>query len=77
MYGSDLLGVYDIQDPIRNCLEDIILRLFSSFAKTFRLPSRITYNGVSLPFTTFTYYNPDQPFNRSCQKDRHVAPTYS
>ena len=23
-YGSDLLGVYDIQEPIYNCLEDII-----------------------------------------------------
>ena len=34
-HGSDLLGVFGIQEPISNCLEDLLPYAFSSFAVDF------------------------------------------
>ena len=82
-YGSDLLGVHDIQEPIYNCLEDIhhTSDNFKFLRKTVRLPSKKTYNEVSAHplMTAIQRYNPDRPliFKRrmSFLLERHVVPT--
>ena len=80
-YGSDLLGVYDIPNPICNCLEDIILQIFPYFVKNcIRLPSKITYDEVSAhsPMKAFKHYNPQSQSDayRSCQSGMWLQHTY-
>ena len=49
--GSDLLGVSDTQEPIRNCLEDLVPHMLSSFAVIYSLFFHKYLYRVQCPFT--------------------------